>query len=198
MRGNFERVMQARSYRRMGVAEYVAFDRSQDARWEYVNGEAFAMAGGRPEHRVVVDNLVAALKTTLKGKPCMPIGDGQKVSTRRTGAYHYPDATVVCGPVVRDPDDDHAFTNPTVLFEVLSPSTADYDRGGKFVHYRTLETLREYVVVDEEARTVEHHARSGPDRWVMTIVRTGTLELAAAGVALALDDLWADVERVRA
>lgn len=190
--------MEARDARRLSFDEYLALDRGGAARFEYVNGEAFAMAGGRPEHAVVTGNVYLALRSALRGKPCLALNESPKIATPRTGAYHYPDASVVCGDPVRDARDENAFVNPTVLVEVLSPATADYDRGGKLVHYRTLETLREYLVVDEAARLVEHHVRlETGEQWLLTIRRSGTFELASVGAHIEVEALWADVERVK-
>jgi len=181
----------------MSIEEYIALDRASEERLEYVNGEAFAMAGGRPEHAVVTRNAVIALAAALRGKPCLALNESQKIATPRTAAYHYPDASVVCGQPVRDAHDENAFVNPTLLVEVLSPSTADYDRGTKFVHYRSLETLREYLVVDEAARVVEHHVRQPDGAWLMTEHRAGAIPLPSLEIALAIDELWVDVDRVK-
>ena len=189
--------MEARELHRMTVEEYVTYDRRSDVRNEYVDGEVFAMAGGRPEHGIVTRNVVVALTSALRGKPCLAMNEAQKIGTPRTGAYHYPDASVICGPPQRDALDEHAFVNPTVLVEVLSPASADYDRGSKFVHYRSLESLREYVLVDEEARLVEHYALQDDGAWLLREVREGSVPLHSIGVSLVLDDLWEDVDRVK-
>lgn len=182
----------------MSIEEYIALDRASEERIEYVSGEAFAMAGGRPEHAVVTGNVYAALRAALRGKPCLAMNEAQKIGTPRTESFHYPGASVICGPPIRDARDENAFVNPTVLVEVLSPTTADYDRGTKFVHYRSLDTLREYLVVDEAARMVEHHVRRGDGEWLMTERRAGVIPLASIDVTIPLDELWVDVERVKA
>jgi Uma2 family endonuclease len=190
--------MEARDLRRISIDEYIALDRASDERYEYVNGEAFAMAGGRPEHAVVTRNVIIALAASLRGKLCLALNESQKIATPRTAAYHYPDASVICGDPVRDARDENAFVNPTLLVEVLSPTTADYDRGGKFVHYRSLESLREYLVVDEGARLVEHHERQGDgDTWLMTVRRGGHFALRSIDATLSIADLWVDVDRVK-
>jgi Uma2 family endonuclease len=194
--GAIVRAMEARDRRRVLVGDYVALDRADDRRWEYVNGEAFAMAGGSPEHGVVVGNVFAALKAALRGKPCLALVDEQKIATPRTAAYHYPDGSVVCGDPRYDEHDDHAMTNPTVLVEVLSPTTADYDRGAKFVHYRSLESLSDYILVSIEDRMVEHHHRVAPGQWLMTEVRDGASELTSIDATLMWSDLWVDLERL--
>lgn len=82
---------------RLDLDAYLALDRASEEKWEYVNGEAFAMAGATPRHAAIVTNLVLALGAKLRGSPCFPLVDGQKVETTRTGAYHYPDLVVICG-----------------------------------------------------------------------------------------------------
>lgn len=190
--------MQARDIRRVTVAEYIALDRESDERWEYANGEAWATRGVRPEHTMVVRNVIVALTTKLRGGECTSLADGQKIATPRTRAYHYPDASILCGPARFDEADERAILNPTVLFEVLSPTTADYDRGGKLAHYRTIESLQDYVIVSWEPRMIEHHHRVGADQWLVTLIRSGALRLESVGVTVALDELWLDVDRVRA
>jgi Uma2 family endonuclease len=188
--------MEARDLRRVSLEEYVALDRASEERWEYVNGEAFAMAGASLRHDAVVTNLVVALATRLKGSPCFPFGDGRKVATSRTRSFHYPDVTVVCGKPRVSEADDHALTNPTAIFEVVSESTGDYDRGAKFDHYATIEELREYVVVFPDQRRVEHRKRLAPDAWRLVHVVGGALALESLGIELPLDEIYADLDRV--
>lgn len=188
--------MEAIDLRRMSLDDYVAFDRATNERWEFVDGEAFIVKAASPEHNLVKRNVLVSITTALRGRGCLAMPDGQKVSTRRTRGYHYPDALVVCEVPHYDPDDDHAITNPTLLVEVLSPTTADYDRGGKFVHYRTLESLREYVIISLEPRLVEVHRRLEQGKWLMIEVEGGEIELASIDVRLGWEDLWRDLERL--
>ena len=189
--------MEAIDFRRMSLEDYIAFDRATDDRWEYVDGEAFVVKAASPEHNIVKRNLLVALTSALQGRrPCLAMPDGQKVSTRRTRAYHYPDALVVCDAPRYDPDDRYAIENPTLLVEVLSPSTADYDRGGKFVHYRSLESLREYLIVSLEPKLVEVHRRLDQGKWLMVEIDAGEIELTSIDVQLAWDDLWRDLDRL--
>ena len=179
----------------MSLQEYIALDRSGDERLEYVDGEVFVVAS-RPEHNLVKGKLYIALTKALEGKPCLALPDGQKIATRKTRAYHYPDASVFCGELMRDPDDDHALTNPTLLAEVLSPSTADYDRGGKFVHYRSLPSLREYLIVSIEEHTVERYRRLDSGEWLMTELHSGAIDLTSIDARIVIADLWFDLERL--
>ena len=190
--------MEARSLRVMSVEEYVALDRSDDVRWEYVNGEAYAMAGGSTEHALVVGDVYGALKLALEGKPCLPFLDAQKIATVRTRAYHYPDASVVCPPFTRDGKDEHALTSPAVLFEVLSPRTRDYDQGDKFAHYRSIETLSDYVLIDPDTRIVEHRHKVADDQWLATFLSGGPLVLRSLEITLAIEAFWKDLDRLAA
>ena len=187
--------MEARDLRRMSFEEYLAFERADERNWEYIDGEVFVVEAG-PEHTLVKGNLYVALRTSLEGKPCVALTDGQKVSTRKTRAYHFPDASVFCAPIARDSDDDQALTNPTLLAEVLSPSTADYDRGGKFKHYRSLDSLREYLVVSLETRSVERWRRLDTDEWLLTEIAEGSVELSSIGVSIDLAALWVDLDKL--
>lgn len=189
--------MEARGLRTMSLEDYLALDRSDEARWEYVNGAAWAMAGATPEHNLVVRNIVVALTNSLRGRDCWAMPDGQKLVTAATRGHHYPDAIVLCGDARFDRSDEHGITNPTLLVEVSSPSTADYDRGGKFAHYRSLESLLEYVIVDPSTRTVEHHRKLEPGQWLLTELGSGPVELPSIGVSLAWDDLWIDLDRLQ-
>lgn len=188
--------MEARDLRRISVEEYVTLDRSSDARWEYVNGEALAMAGASLRHNAIVTNVLGALIAKLRGRSCFPLVDSQKVATEATHAFHYPDALVVCGPPRRATKDDHAVANPSILVEALSPSTADYDRGEKFDHYRTIPELREYVVVFQDTRRVEHRKRINDAQWLVTDHIGGEIALEVAGITLTLDEIYENLERV--
>ncbi len=188
--------MEAHVLRAMSVEEYIALDRSSEERWEYVGGEAFAMAGSSRRHNAIVMNLTSALASALRGNPCFPLGSDQKIETTATRAFHYPDISIICGKPRVSAKDDHAIANPTVLIEVASPSTSDYDRGAKFDHYATIPELREFVAVFTETKRVEHRKRTSDGQWLLTHLLGGELMLESCGVTLALDDIYADLERV--
>lgn len=190
--------MEARELERMSVAEYVVLDRGSERRFEYANGEAFAMAGASLRHNAIAFNVAHVLHGKLASGPCRVWADGQKIETTATRAFHYPDASVVCGRPTVSADDENAITNPSVLFEILSDSTSDYDRGGKFDHYRTIPELRDYVLVFPDERRVEHRKRVGPDQWLMSyVIGGGEVVLEGCGAALSLDEIYADLERTR-
>lgn len=155
-----------------------------------------AMAGASPRHNAIVMNLALALGNALRGKGCFPLGSDQKVETTATGAFHYPDLSIVCGKPRRSERDPHAITNPTVVIEVASPSTSDYDRGAKFDHYATISELRELLVVFTDTPRVEHRERAGDGRWIITHLIGGHVGLESIDARLSFDQIYADLERV--
>lgn len=146
--------------------EYLAFERGTDARHEYLDGHVYAMAGKSIEHSRICVNVAGELRARLKGSPCEVLSPNMKVVTSPSGLFSYPDVVVICGePQFYDERRD-ILTNPTVVFEVLSPSTEAYDRGEKFLRYRTqIETLREYVLVSQHRPLVEHYVRQSDGTW---------------------------------
>ncbi len=144
------------------LEDYLATEANSAIKREFVGGEIYAMGGARPRHNVVAIELAVRVHGALQGKPCVTFSADQRVAVEGTGAYFYPDLTVTCERprfVLPAPD---ALTNPTVLFEVLSPSTASWDRGGKFAHYQRFSSLQAYVIVDPELRRLECYTRAVP------------------------------------
>ena len=180
----------------MSVGEYIALDRSSEERWEYVGGRAIAMAGASPRHNAVVMNLTLTLGGALRDTKCFALGSEQKIETVATGAFHYPDLSIVCGKPRPSERDAHAIINPTVLVEVASPSTSDYDRGAKFDHYATIPEHREMLVVFTEMPRVEHRERAGDGRWIITHLVGGDVELSSIGVTLNIEEIYSNLERV--
>jgi Uma2 family endonuclease len=171
--------------------EYRRFEESNPARHEFIGGHILAMAGGTPAHARLQGAVLYALERRLEGKICQPFPSDLRVHVRATGMATHPDVTVICGPVETDPDDPHAATNPTVLVEVLSDRTEQYDRGEKFEHYRTSPTLREYVLVSHRERRVEVRRRDAEGNWAEMYARRGeVVDLAALGITLAVDEIY--------
>src|ERR1700686_1044345 len=109
-------------------SEYVAFEASSNVKHEFLDGQIYAMAGGTPEHAALAAAVIGLLFPQLRGGRCRPYDADLRVRVRATGLSSYPEATVVCGLPVRDPDDPDGVTNPTLIVEVVSPSTEEYDR----------------------------------------------------------------------
>ena len=153
---------------RLTPQQYLARERQAVTKSEYLRGEMFAMSGASREHNLIAGNVNRELGEQLRERECEVYQADMRVKIRPTGLYTYPDVTVVCGePEFEDAEVD-TLLNPTVLVEVLSPSTADYDRGGKFTHYRRLPSLQEYVLISQDRPLVEHYVRQGKDEWLLT------------------------------
>jgi Uma2 family endonuclease len=150
--------------------EYLAAERATEIKSEYFNGEMFAMSGASRKHNLIVTNIVVGLGQQTKGRPCEVYSSDMRVKVSATGLYTYPDVVVVCGePKFEDAHVD-TLLNPTLLVEVLSASTAAYDRGQKFAHYRGIESLSEYVLVSQDECRVEHFVKQSDRQWLQTIV----------------------------
>ena len=151
--------------------EYLAQEREAEYKSEYIAGQVVAMSGVIREHSLINSNLVRVLSSQLLDRPCevhasdMRVKVGAKVNAR--SLYTYPDIAVVCGDVQFEDDQVDTLLNPTLIIEVLSPSTEAYDRGAKFGYYRRLASLREYMLVAQDKMLVEHFVRED-DGWLLT------------------------------
>lgn len=168
---------------RYTYAEYLTYERDSGLKHEYCDGEILAMAGGSRRHNALALRVGAALDAGRE-RGCVAFQSDQKVRVLATGRATYPDATVVCGTIEGDPADPQGatITNPTVLVEVLSASTEQEDRGGKWQHYQLIPSLQEYVLVSQAEARVECYRRIANDRWEYTEVREGTLQLSTSAV----------------
>src|SRR5687768_7892266 len=129
---------------------YLEFERASDERHEYLNGEVFLLAGASNNHNLVQGNTYATLHSQLRKHPCLVYPSDMRLKVSQTGLYTYPDIMVVCGtPQLEDKHQD-ILLNPTLIVEVLSPSTERFDRGKKFQHYREIESLQEYVLIAQD------------------------------------------------
>lgn len=143
------------------VEEYFAHEERADYRNEYYRGEIFAMAGASANHNRIARNLTNSLTNALSNSSCEAFATDLRLYVKREQLYTYPDVMVICGPLLFAPGRMDTVTNPVVLIEVLSPTTEAYDRGKKFEFYRTLDTLQDYVLVDQERMHIEHFHRQG-------------------------------------
>ena len=181
----------AQALTKMSFADYVVGEDASPVKREWVNGEAWAMSGGSIEHGALGGSIHSALLVALRGRPCKPFNSDVRIRVQKTGLAAYPDVSVVCGKVERDPEDDCAIVNATVLIEVLSPSTEDWDRGGKWNHYRQMPSLRHYVLFEQDQRRVEFHTRQADGTWNLRDLGLGEcVELTALSVTLDIDALY--------
>ncbi len=142
-------------------AEYLAMEAASPEKHEWIAGEIRAMAGSSAAHARLCARVTAILEHRLRGKPCAPYSADLRVRAESIDVSTYPDISVVCGEPQRASDDKHGFVNPTLLVEVSSPSTERYDRGEKFEYHRALDTLRDYVLVDQHQPLITHFYRDG-------------------------------------
>lgn len=156
---------QAIASTQMTYREYVAREASTDVKHEYLRGEVHAMAGGTPEHARLQARMAAELGRLLTGRPCETFSSDLRVRGVETDLSTYPDLTVICGRLETAQDDPDATINPVVIVEVLSDSSEAYDRGERFAHYRHIGSLREYVLVSQQARRLEVFRRTGDRTW---------------------------------
>ena len=160
--------------------EYLAHERQAESRSEFWDGEVVAMSGASFAHNLIVANVVGELRFQLKKRPCSVVPSDLRVYLEATHRYVYPDVVVVCGDPEFTDEENDTLINPTLIFEVLSKTTKDYDRGEKFLRYRTLPSLREYVLISQDRPFVEHFVKQAEDKWLLSEVHgleaTMTLE----------------------
>jgi len=179
--------------RRVSVDEYLALDESSQERHAFWDGHVWAMSGGTFAHDALSTAMAAELRAALAGSGCSASGPNLRVKSLETGLYTYADALVVCGPHFEDPKRT-TLLNPRVIVEVLSDATEAYDRGEKFAHYRSIESLGDYVLVSTSAPLVEVYSRA-PSAWELRVFRQNdTVHLPAVDVELSVDALYRGIE----
>lgn len=177
------------------VDQYLADERSSLIKHEYRDGHVVAMAGASEQHNLLVAHLLGILYGQLRKRPCRAYPSDLRVKVPSLNFYAYPDLSIVCGPAQFDPKDDATLLNPTVIIEVLSPSTESYDRGRKFEQYRALPSLVDYVLLSQDRMLVEQYTRQANDRWLLTLFQTAESQLYLESVEclLVLGDIYEDI-----
>jgi len=172
--------------------EYLAMEEISEIKHEYYQGEIFAMAGASSTHNVIVSNLNANAALPLSEKGCTAYMLDLKLWIKANGLFAYPDLMVVCGEPDFYKDRDDAITNPTVIVEILSKSTKDYDRGDKFKLYRSIPTLQEYVLIDQYSVHIEQYYLEAPNKWIFTEYHqmTDILKFAKIDFQISLQDIY--------
>ena len=186
--------MATQPHDRISPEEYLRLERAAETKSEYLDGVMYAWAEASIAHNLIVGGLVWSLGNRLPSR-CKVFPSDLKVRIENPTCYFYPDVSVVCGkPEVAD-DERDVLLNPSIIFEVLSNSTAGYDRGPKFAAYRSIESLQEYVLVSQDAYLVEHYRREG-DHWIFTAIQgqEGSLKLDSLAVEIPLSEIYYQVE----
>lgn len=188
--------MAIQAHPRLTEIEYLRLEREGAQRHEYFAGEIFAMAGATERHNLIVSNLVVALGSQFKGRPCRVYSSDMRMKVSATGLLTYPDVVAVCGELQVDDEIRDTLLNPAVIVEVLSASTEGYDRVEKFAHYRKVPSLQDYVLVSQQAMHVEHYRRQPGEHWLLTDLEGSgaVLELASVGAQVGLGEAYDKVE----
>jgi Uma2 family endonuclease len=185
-------VTQPAPYHSYTFREYLQLEEFANVKHEYFNGEIYAMAGGTPEHAALAMAIGSAFIAALRGGSWRVFSSDLRVRVLATGLATYPDVTIVCGELERDPEAHSTVVNPKVVVEVLSDSTAAYDRGEKLEQYKQIESLQAVLLFSQISRRVELHERT--ERGFRTEVITGDqpLKLACLGIELAVSTIYSD------
>jgi Uma2 family endonuclease len=178
---------------RLTAREYLLQERKAEVKSEFLDGEVFAMAGGTRRHSRIGLKLATALENRLAGKPCEVFNSDMRLKIEATELYAYPDIQVACGELRFEDEVQDTLLNPKIIVEVLSESTAAWDRGEKFGHYRHLESLAEYLMVSQEAWQIEHYVRQPDGSWRFETVEGegGVLSLPSLKCKIPLTEIYA-------
>jgi Uma2 family endonuclease len=172
--------------------EYLAIERASEERSEYLDGVMVGMTGGSRNHNLIVVNLIRELSSSVLGRSCEVYANDLRVRVSTTGLYTYPDVVVVCGEPHFEDELFDTLLDPTVILEVLSPSTEGYDRGKKFEHYRALGSLAEYLLVSQDGPRIERYLRQQGGLWLFGEAAglAGSLTLDSIGCVLRLAEVY--------
>lgn len=182
--------------RRYSLLEYIEAEESSEKKNEYYDGEIYAMAGGTPAHGAICANCIAGLKVAFKGSGCQTFDSSLRVQVESLNNVLYPDASLVCGPLDCNPVSPTLVRNPTLILEVLSKGTANYDKGSKFHMYQMIPALKTYVLVEQGHPRVYVHFRKEDGAWDVDhyFGIGGVVELKPLGVSIAMADIYDWVE----
>lgn len=179
------------------LEEYLELDKNSEEKFEYFDGEVFAMAGGSPAHSRICVNVCTLLAQALEEGPCEAFNSDMRIKVPAAFPNRYPAVSVVCAePIFDELQGQALLANPLVLIEVLSPSTAAYDLGDKFTAYQSIESFREYLLIAQDRPHIIRHMRQAPGQWLRTEVSglDNEVLLESLGVALPLREIYARVK----
>lgn len=177
--------------------EYLALERDSEVKYEYWDGEIFAMSGGTLLHDQIMGNADDLLRTDLRGRDCHVFTNNMQIKVPAALPYRYGDGSVVCGKVeVERFNGADLLLNPILIIEVLSPSTEAYDRGDKFPYYKSIPSFREYLLIAQHRPHVTHYIESETGKWDYEEINdlAGSIYLTSIDCSLALADIYRDLE----
>ena len=179
-------VIGGRPLHRYTYAQYVALENGSPTKHEFFDGEIYAMAGGSEDHSALAANVISALVNAVRDRPCRVHTSDLRIYVEAVGLATFPDGAVICGPLQKHaPSPETTALNPMIILEVTSDSSVDYDTGGKLEAYRTISTLREYVIVSHRERRITVHRSDGAGTW--------TIRAAISGGRVAIETLGTDL-----
>lgn len=175
--------------------EYLVLERASSVKHEYFAGTIYMMAGGSARHTLIAGNTYASLHGQLRKRPCIVYPSDLRVKVLPSGLYTYPDITIVCGTPQFEDEHEDTLLNPTIIIEVLSPSTEKYDRGKKFQNYRMLWSLREYILIAQDEWHIERFVRQSDNQWLFSeaMQLEEQIELTAIQCTLTVSDVYEKV-----
>jgi Uma2 family endonuclease len=187
--------MKAHKLPRLSVEEYIQQEIESNTKYEYHDGEIYALAGGTLNHGLICGNIYSELRNELKtnGSKCLPFTSEIKLYIEKTNSYVYPDSMVICGEIEQSEKNNNSVTNPVLIVEVLSKSTAEYDRGDKFYLYRQIPGFKEYVLIEQKKYVVDVHYKSDDsDLWRITRYEglDKVVKLQSVDVIISMKDLY--------
>lgn len=179
--------------KKVTAQEYLTFERQSLEKHEFFEGEVFAMAGAGRSHNIIFSNFFIEIGLQLKGKPCYPYGSDMRIHIPENTLFTYPDISVICHDgITPSPEDDDTATQPTVLIEILSKSTRNYDRGVKFKLYRDIPTLKEYILIDSESINIEAFRLNADAHWELEEYKrlAESLAIPSIGFSMPLAEIY--------
>jgi Uma2 family endonuclease len=171
---------------KLSIEEYLQFEKESIDKHEYYLGEIFAMSGASNKHVKIHSNLFIALGSLLKGKSCQPYGSELRIHIPENSLFTYPDLAIICNELISSDIDEDSFIQPAIIFEILSPSTRQYDRGEKFRLYRAIPNLKEYVLIDSESINIEAFRINEKGFWELHEYKSVDEQLALPSLSIAI------------
>ncbi|WP_431294737.1 Uma2 family endonuclease [Pedobacter sp. P26] len=174
------------------VEEYLEMEKVSTEKHEYFQGEIFTMSGAGDNHNEIFSNVFGEIGNKLKGKPCRPYGSDKRMNIPENTLFTYPDISIYCNGLIHSKFDDDTSISPTVIIEILSPSTKNYDQGKKFNLYKDIPSLKEYIMIDSESVWVQAFYIDDENNWKLNEHKkiSDTLSLISMGFDLALSDIY--------
>lgn len=188
--------MQVRRVHRYTYADYVALELASSTKHEFLDGEIYAMAGGSEEHSALAAEVLRALGNAIGDRPCRVHTSDLRVYVEAAGLATFPDGSVICGPLEQHrPSPSATALNPSILLEVTSDSSEEYDTGTKLEHYRTIASLREVVIVSHRERRITVHRRAGESEgkaeWITRVaIAGGRVAVESLACELTVDEIY--------